>query len=72
MASIMLPSIERTELYRRMNRILIDDCVAMTGMTRVQVLLWHKDVIALPDRGILGGYFLRYVDVEEPVSGELN
>ena len=55
---------DRTELYRRMNRILIDDCAVMTGMSRVQVLLWHKDVIALPDRGILGGYFLRYVDVK--------
>lgn len=63
-ASVMLPSPERTTLYRRMNRILIDDCAVMTGLSRVQVLLWHKDVIALPDRGILGGYFLRYVDVQ--------
>jgi oligopeptide transport system substrate-binding protein len=62
-SSVMLPSPERTALYRRMNRILIDDCAVMTGLSRVQVLLWHKDVVALPDRGILGGFFLRYVDV---------
>ena len=63
LSSVMLPSPERTELYQTMNRILIDDCVAITGMSRMQVLLWHKNIIAMPDRGIVGGFFLRYVDV---------
>jgi ABC-type transport system substrate-binding protein len=69
-ASTMLPSPERTELYQRMNRILIDDCVAITGMSRTRIYLWHKDVIAVPDREIVGGFFLRYVDVIAPDATE--
>jgi ABC-type transport system substrate-binding protein len=62
-ASVMLPSPERTALYQRMNRMVIDDCVAMTGIARTRIYLWHKNVIAVPDREIVGGFFLRYVDV---------
>jgi ABC-type transport system substrate-binding protein len=62
-ASVMLPSPERTALYRRMNQILIDDCVGMTGLARNRIYLWHKNIVAMPDREIVGGYFLRYVDV---------
>ncbi|MFQ5634627.1 MAG: ABC transporter substrate-binding protein [Gammaproteobacteria bacterium] len=65
-SSTMLPSDERTALYRRMNRIMIDDCVAITGLARTRILLWHKDVIAFPDREIVGGFWLKYVDVAEP------
>ena len=63
-ASVMLPSPERTEIYQRMNQILIDDCVTISGMSRVQIMLWHKDVIAMPDSSIVGGFFLRYVDID--------
>jgi ABC-type transport system substrate-binding protein len=62
-ASVMLPSPERTTIYRRMNQMVIDDCLAVTGMARTRVHLWHRDVIALPDREIVGGFFLKYVDV---------
>lgn len=62
-AAVMLPSPERTALYRRMNQLVIDDCVAMTGLSRNRIFLWHKNVVAMPDRDIVGGYFLRYVDV---------
>jgi ABC-type transport system substrate-binding protein len=62
-ASVMLPSPERTAIYRRMNRMVIDDCVAVTGLSRKRIHLWHRDVIALPDREIVGGFFLKYVDV---------
>jgi len=65
--STMLPSPERTALYRRMNRMVIDDCAAMTGISRTRIYLWHKNVIMVPDREIVGGFFLRYVDVE-PVT----
>ena len=65
-ASVMSPSPERTAIYRRMNEMLIDDCVAITGISRTRILLWHKDVIAYPDREVLGGYFLKYVDVADP------
>lgn len=66
LTSTMQPSPERTELYRRMNQMVIDDCVAITGIARTRILLWHKNVIAFPDREILGGFWLKFVDVEEP------
>lgn len=61
--AVMLPSPERTAIYRRMNQLVIDDCVAITGLSRTRIYLWHKNVIAYPDREILGGFWLRYVDV---------
>jgi ABC-type transport system substrate-binding protein len=61
--AVMQPSEERTRLYRQMNQLVIDDCVAITGLSRTRIYLWHKDVIAVPDREILGGFWLRYVDV---------
>ena len=63
-AAVMAPSAERTGIYRRMNQMLIDDCVAITGLTRMRITLWHKNVIAVPDSSIVGGDFLRYVDVD--------
>jgi len=62
-ASVMLPSPERTAIYRRMNEIVIEDCVVISGLSRTRIYLWHKNVIAIPDREILGGHFLKYVDV---------
>jgi ABC-type transport system substrate-binding protein len=70
-AGVMLPSPERTELYRRMNQMMIDDCVAITGLSRVGITLWHRNVIALPDRNFVGGRFMYYVDVLEPGAPEL-
>lgn len=62
-SSVMLASPERTAIYRRMNQMVIDDCVAMTGLSRTRIYLWHKNVIAVPDREIVGGFFLKYVDI---------
>lgn len=56
---------ERTEIYRRMNQIIIDDCVAIMGLSRTRVNLWHKRVRGLPDREVLGGFWLRFVDVKD-------
>lgn len=67
-SSVMQPGPERTAIYRKMNQILIDDCVLMSGMSRNRLYLWHKDVIGLPDREILGGFWLKYVDVKSPDS----
>lgn len=64
-ASIMQPSPERTALYQRMNRMIIDDCVAITGLSRQRVYLWHDDVVGLPDREIVGGFSLRFMDVAD-------
>jgi oligopeptide transport system substrate-binding protein len=61
--SVMLPSPERTAIYRRMNQLLLDDCIGMTGLSRTVIQLWHRNVVAMPDRDIAAGYFLKYVDV---------
>ena len=62
-AKVMLPSPERTAIYRKLSQMVIDDCVAVTGLARTRLHLWHKDVIAFPDREIVGGFFLKYVDI---------
>ncbi len=63
-SSTMLPSPERTALYQKMNQLVIDDCVVISGLSRNKIHLWHKNVITFPDREIVGGYHLRYVDVK--------
>lgn len=63
-AKILLPSAERTALYHKLNQIVIDDCVVLSGLSRNKIHLWHHDVIMFPDRQILGGFFARYVDVK--------
>ncbi len=62
-ASIMQPSNERTAIYRQMNQMVIDDCVLISGLSRNKIHLWHKNVVTYPDRQMLGGGHLRYVDV---------
>ncbi len=64
-AKTMLPSPERTTVYQELNRMVIDDCVVLSGLSRNRIYLWHHDVIMFPDREILGGFFARYVDVKE-------
>jgi len=63
--SVMQPSEERTRLYRQMNQMVIDDCVTISGLSRDLIFLWHKDVIAYPDRQIVGGFHYKFVDVVE-------
>ncbi|MFN2335041.1 MAG: hypothetical protein ABR550_11530, partial [Wenzhouxiangellaceae bacterium] len=60
-----------TALYRRMNRMVVDDCVAITGLSRTRIHLWNKRVTMLPDREILGGFFMRFVDVQQAASETL-
>jgi len=60
-AATLPPGPGRTALYRRMNRIVIDDCAAISGLSRTRVLLWDRDFRALPDREILGGFYMRFV-----------
>ncbi len=63
--AVMQPSPERTAIFRRMNQMLIDDCVGMMALSRQSVFVWHKDVIGQPDREVLGGFWLRFVDVPD-------
>ncbi len=58
------PGPPRTDLYRRMNRLLVDDCAGIFAMARTRVNLWQRSVIALPDREIGNGFWLRYVALQ--------
>ena len=49
-------------MYRNMNRIVIDDCAAISGISRTLILLWDRDLAMLPDRSFVGGFFFRFVD----------
>lgn len=67
-SATMTESAERTSIYRKMNQLLMDDCVGITGISRTLLFLWDKKFIMKPDRSFLGGYFLRFVDLAEPAS----
>ncbi len=65
-SSALLESPERTAIYRKMNQLLMDDCVSISGISRTLLFLWDKKVIMKPDRSFVGGYFLRFVALENP------
>ncbi len=67
-SAVMQPSPERDALYLQMNKMVVDDCVVFSGLSRNRIYLWHKDVIGLPDREILGGFWLRFVDLAAPAA----
>jgi hypothetical protein len=49
-------------MFRNMNRLVIDDCVTISGISRTLILLWRREVAVLPDRSFVGGYFFRFAD----------
>lgn len=67
-SAVMQPGPERDALYKQMSQMVIDDCVTISGLSRNRIYLWHKDVIGLPNREILGGFWLRYVDIQTAPS----
>lgn len=62
-AAILQPSPERTALFEQMNQRVIDSCATISGLNRHLVMLWSREAAMRPDRGFLGGYFLRFVDM---------
>jgi ABC-type transport system substrate-binding protein len=62
-AATMRPGPERTRIYRRLNEMLIEDCVIVGSLARTRLHLWKRHVRMLPDREMVGGFFLRFVDV---------
>jgi ABC-type transport system substrate-binding protein len=62
-SATMQPSPLRTAMYRNMNRIVIDDCATISGISRTLILLWRREHALLPDRSFVGGYFFRFADV---------
>ena len=61
-SATMQPSPMRTTLYRNMNRMVIDDCVTISGISRTLILLWKRDRAMLPDRAFVGGFYFRFAD----------
>ena len=55
---------ERVALYRALNQQIVDDCVIMGSMVRTRIHLWKRHVRMVPDREIVGGFFLPFVDVD--------
>jgi ABC-type transport system substrate-binding protein len=68
MASVMQPGPERTKLYQRMNKILVDECVVIAGFSRTGIWVWHKDVIMYPDRDVIGGFLAKYYGLESQLQ----
>jgi ABC-type transport system substrate-binding protein len=68
-SATMQPSPLRTSMYRNMNRIVIDDCATISGISRKLILLWRREHTLLPDRSFVGGYFFRFADVR-PATAE--
>jgi len=68
LSSVMAESPERTAVYRNMNRMLTDDCVGFTGISRTLLFLWDKKAIMQPDRSFVGGYFTRFVDLAQDTN----
>lgn len=64
----MPQSPERTAIYRKMNQIIIDECVVISGLARKKINLWHKNVVTYPDREVVGGFHLKYVDIKQPLK----
>jgi ABC-type transport system substrate-binding protein len=69
-SSSMQASPLRTTMFRKMNRIVIDDCVAISGISRTLVMLWNRNVAMLPDREFVGGFFFRFVGVKDASDRE--
>jgi ABC-type transport system substrate-binding protein len=60
----------RTAMYRNMNRLVIEECATISGISRTLILLWNRDLAMLPDRSFLGGFFFRFVDTGGRTDGQ--
>lgn len=60
-ARVMPDSAARQALYQRMHQQLQDQCVTLASLSRRRLYAWHREVIAFPDRDIVGGTMLRFV-----------
>ena len=65
----MQPSPERTAIYRRMNEILIADCVTIAALSRTRIPVWHRDVIMYPAGGMVGGFYYPFIALADGNGG---
>ena len=61
-AKVMQPGPERSALYRKMNRMLIEDVPVISGITRNNPYIWHKNVVFYHSRNPHGS-LLKYAYV---------
>jgi ABC-type transport system substrate-binding protein len=62
-SSVMQPTPMRTTMYNNMNRLVMEDCAAISGVSRTLILMWDRDITMLPDRSFIGGGIFRFVQV---------
>jgi len=58
----MQPGPERTEIYKQLNKMIVDKVPAVCGLTRNSPFLWHKNVVFFPSRSPHGS-LLKYAYV---------
>ena len=63
---VMQPGSERTEIYRKLNQIIIDDVPAVCGLSRNSPFIWHKNVVFLPSRNPHGSLFKYALVFDDP------
>ena len=56
-------------MYHDMNRLMIDDCASISGISRTLILLSSRDFSMLADRSFVGGFFWRFVAHNTTVAG---
>ena len=69
-SATMQPSPMRTSMYRSMNHTLLEDCATISGIARTLILIWNRDLLMLPDRSFVGGFYFRYVAGEDEPPGK--
>lgn len=70
-AILMSPGPERAKLYQKLNQIITDDCVLISGNATSFIHMWDKDITFYPMQG-MNGLTLRYVDVPDSASDKKN
>ena len=63
-ASVLFPGAERTKIYKKLNQIVIDDCVSISAYSRPFVWMWQKDVLLYHEDNILRNY-VKYAGLRE-------
>ena len=63
---VMQPGSERTEIYRKLNQIIIEDVPAVCGLSRNSPFIWHKNVVFLPSRNPHGSLFKYALVFDDP------
>jgi oligopeptide transport system substrate-binding protein len=61
-SSTMQPGPERNEIYRRLNRIILEQVPAICGLSRNSPYIWYKNVVFFPSRNPHGS-LLKYAYV---------